>query len=377
MLPKILLVDDEKFVLSGYKRNLRNQFTVYTANSGELGLKIIKEKGPFSVVISDFKMPEMDGNKFLSKVKKISPDTVRIMLTGYADLTTTIDAVNEGNIFRLLTKPCTIEKLVSSINAGVKQYNLITNEHELLEKTFKGSIKLLTDILSTVNPTAFSRASRFQKFIPQISNLLHLENKWELEIASLLSQIGLVILPSEISEKKYSAQPLTKEQEKLFSTHPSVGKSLIENIPRLENIADAIYYQLHPFKPNNKSNTKSGDSLPIISRILKVLNDFDTHVIAGDSFEDAFKKLKLNSNNYDPDVLVALDITISGIYEGLSLETVKIEDVQPGVIVASDIKNKSGIVLVTKGMEITGMLKSKLLNYAKLNNIDNEIKILK
>jgi response regulator RpfG family c-di-GMP phosphodiesterase len=377
MLPKILLVDDEEFVLSGYKRNLRNQFIVYTANSGELGLKILKEKGPFSVVISDFKMPEMNGNIFLSRVKELSPDTVRIMLTGYADLSTTIDAVNEGNIFRLLTKPCTIEKLVSSINDGVKQYNLVTTEHVLLEKTFKGSIKLLTEILSTVNPIAFSRASRFQKFIPQISNLLHLENKWELEIASLLSQIGLVILPPEISEKKYSDEPLTEEQEKLFNTHPAVGKSLLENIPRLEKIAEAIYYQLYPYKEDKKTNDKTGNSLPIISRILKVLNDFDTYVTAGNSLEDAFKKLKLNGNNYDPDVLVALDVTISGIYEGLTLETIEIEDVQPGVIVASDIKNKSGTVLVTKGMEITGMLKSKLLNYVKLCNIDSKIKILR
>ena len=377
MLPKILLVDDEEFVLSGYKRNLRNQFTVYTANSGKAGLKIIKEKGPFSVVVSDFKMPEMNGNKFLSNVKKLSPDTVRIMLTGYADLSTTIDAVNEGNIFRLLTKPCTTEKLISSINDGIKQYNLVTTEHVLLQKTFKGSIKLLTDILSTVNPIAFSRASRFQKFIPQISNLLHLENKWELEIASLLSQIGLVILPPEVSEKKYSDEPLTEEQEKLFNTHPVVGKSLLENIPRLEKIAEAIYYQLYPFKNKKDPKAKCGTALPIISRILKVLNDFDTYVTTGDSFEDAFKKLKLKPDDYDPDVLVALDVTISGIYEGLTLETVNIEDVQPGVIVASDIKNKNGTVLITKGMEITEMLKSKLLNYVKLCNIDNKIKILR
>ncbi len=377
MTPKILFVDDEDLVLSGYKRNLRNHFTIYTAKSGELGLKIIKEKGPFPVVVSDFKMPEMNGNIFLSKVKTISPDTIRIMLTGYADLPTTIDAVNEGNIFRLLTKPCPLEKLVASINEGIKQYNLVTAEHELLEKTFKGSIKLLTEILSTVNPTAFSRASRFQKFIPQISNLLHIENKWELEVASLLSQIGLVILPTEIVEKKYSNEPLPKEQEKLFLTHPNVGKALLENIPRLKNISEAIYYQLHPYKNLEKNREKSGKDLPVISRILKVLNDFDTYTTAGNSFEETITLMKKDEYNYDPDVLVALDVTISGIYEGLSLETVEIQSLQPGVIIASDIKSKNGAVLVTKGMEVTEILKSKLLNYVNLSSIDSKIKILR
>ncbi len=191
MLPKILLVDDEEHVLSGYKRNLRNNFDVETADSGQLGLKKVKNEGPFAVVISDFKMPEMNGNQFLKGVKTIAPDTVRMMLTGYADLSSTIDAVNDGNIFRLLTKPCPLEKLIASINDGVRQYDLISTEKTLLDKTLKGTIKMLIEILSVVNPIAFSRASRFQKFVPQISNLLNIKNVWELEIATLLSQIGL------------------------------------------------------------------------------------------------------------------------------------------------------------------------------------------
>jgi len=377
MTPKILLVDDEENVLSGYRRNLRNHFTVSVANSGKLGLQKIKEEGPFAVVVSDFKMPELNGNQFLANVREINPDTVRIMLTGYADLSTTIDAVNEGNIFRLLTKPCSIEKLVSSIKNGVTQYNLVTAEKVLLEKTFKGSIKILTDILSTVSPTAFSRASRIQKFIPQLCNLLKIEDKWELEIASLLSQIGLVILPPEILEKKYAAEPLSEEQEVLFNSHPGVGKLLLSNIPRLENIADAISFQLHPFKSDKDDSAKSGDSLPVISRVLKVLNDFDTFATINDSFEDACDKLKETPDLYDPNVIVALDITIDGIYDGLKLETVNVVALPLGVIIAHDIKNRNGIILVTKGMEVTEILKSKLVNYAKLYQIESTIKILK
>lgn len=374
--PKILFVDDEEHILSGYKRNLRAHFDVYTANSGNAGISEIHKNGPFSVVISDFKMPEMNGNQFLSHVREIAPDTVRMMLTGYADLPTTIDAVNKGNIFRLLTKPCPLENLISTINDGIKQYNLIISERELLNKTLKGSVKVLVDILSTVNPTAFSRASRFQKFVPSICNLLGISNKWELEISILLSQIGLVTLPSEILEKKYSGETLDPEQENIFNMHPSVGKKLLYNIPRLENVADAIFYQFHPYV-NDNDEEKSGEELPLVSRILFVLNHYDTYTTAGLSPEEAFHKLRENESLYDPNVLIALDATIAGVYSNLKLLTVKISDLEIGVVAATDIKDKFDQVLITKGAEITDMIKMKLLNFVKLGQLDDEIKILK
>jgi response regulator RpfG family c-di-GMP phosphodiesterase len=379
MLSKILLVDDEEHVLSGYTRNLRSHFEVYTAEGGQKGLAAIKKDGPFEVVISDFKMPEMNGNQFLSQVRNFNQDTVRMMLTGYADLPTTIDAVNEGNIFRLLTKPCSSEKLIATIKEGVKQYKLVTAEKELLNKTLKGTIKVLIDILATVNPTAFSRVSRFQKFVNPICNLLNITNRWEIEVSVLLSQIGLVTMPPELLEKKYSGQSVPEDQEAVFNTHPSVGKALIANIPRLENIAEAVNYQFHSFTPssNPDHNIKSGEALPLISRILKVLNSFDTYVTAGSSFEEAYDKLKETEKEFDPNVLIALDATIAGVYDNLRLFSQNIKDVEPGVVCASDIKDKNKQVLVTKGAEITQMLKMKLINYAKLGHIDEEIKILK
>ncbi|MBK8944139.1 MAG: response regulator [Ignavibacteriae bacterium] len=376
MNPKILLVDDEEHVLAGYRRTLRSHFEIFTSTSGKLALSTLKQEGPFAVVVSDYKMPEMNGNKFLSLVKDFAPDSVRIMLTGFADLSTTMEAVNEGNIFRLLTKPCSVDKLLSSINDGVKQFNLINAEKELLEKTLKGTIKILIDILSTVNPVAFSRVSRFQKFIPQISSLLNIENKWEVEVSSLLSQIGLVTMPPEILEKKFKGENLEVELENIFNQHPQIAKSFLKNIPRLENITESIYYQFHPFKNENK-NEVCEEKLPIASRILYVLNKFDSYVTTGLSFEDAYDELKKNEDEFDPNVLIALDAAIAGIYQNLKLVSTTIEDVEPGVVAAADIIDKNGFVLITKGAEITNMMKLKLLNYNKLGNVKKEIKVLK
>lgn len=378
MNPKILLVDDEEHVLSGYRRNLRSHFKIYIASSGKAGLELIEKEGPFSVVVSDFKMPEMNGNQFLHKVKKIAPETVRIMLTGFADLQTTIDAVNDGNIFRLLTKPCPTERLLTSLNDAVKQYNLINAEKILLDQTLKGSIKVLIDILASVNPTAFSRTSRFQKYIPQICSLLNIQNVWELEVAVLLSQIGLVVFPSEILERKFRGETLEENLEDLFYSHPDVGKSLLLNIPHLDTVAKVISYQFNSYSDSYK-NTDGiiGEKIPLNSRILRVLNDFDSFVSQGFSFTESFEKVKQNNIDYDPNVIIALDAALAGIYDNLKLYTVNIEDVQIGVVAAADIVDKNGLVLVTRGSEITNLLKMKLLNYCKYGNMRKEIKILK
>jgi len=376
MNSKILLVDDDENVLAGYKRNLRNHFEIFTANSGKFGISTIHKEGPFAVVVSDFKMPEMNGTQFLSHVKDLNPETVRIMLTGYADLSTTIDAVNEGYIFRLLTKPCSSDKLLATLKDGVKQYKLINAEKELLDKTLKGTIKMLVDILSTVNPTAFSRVSRFQKFIPQIVDLLNIENRWEVEIASLLSQIGLVTMPAELLERKFKGEILEANLEEIFNQHPKVGKSLLINIPRLENIAEIIFYQFYPYN-NEVKGEKSGDNLPIASRILYTLNKFDNFVSAGFSYQEAYQELRKTEEKFDPNILIALDATIAGIYQNLKLLSVNIEDLEPGVVAAADIKDKNGFVLVTKGAEITQMMKLKLINYVKMGNTNREVKILK
>ncbi len=119
---RILFIDDDTNILDGFKRKLRKRFSIETAEGGEKGLDAVKRNGPFSVVVSDLKMPGMDGNRFLSQVKDLSPETARILLTGYADLRSAIEAINNGNIFRLLTKPCDTVDLIQALENGIEQY---------------------------------------------------------------------------------------------------------------------------------------------------------------------------------------------------------------------------------------------------------------
>src|SRR2546425_3295178 len=128
MTEKILCVDDEPNVLEAYQRSLRKKFQIDTAVGGEQGLAEIERQGPYAVVISDLRMPGMDGVQFLAQVRDRSPDSIRVMLTGQADMNAAIGAVNEGRIFRFLTKPCPPDILSQTLQAGLEQYRLITVE---------------------------------------------------------------------------------------------------------------------------------------------------------------------------------------------------------------------------------------------------------
>ncbi len=151
MKDKILLVDDDAMILAGLKRQLRGQFRIETALSGEEALKIIDEKGPFAVVVSDYYMPGMNGIDFLCRVKKVDPDTVRMMLTGSADMSTAIQAVNEGSIFQFHPKPCPANTLGRAIKSGIDKYRQTTDSQTRMKKV-KMSLEQASRIQQTLMP---------------------------------------------------------------------------------------------------------------------------------------------------------------------------------------------------------------------------------
>jgi len=124
MMGKILLIDDEVSVLEALKRQLHKQFHLDTALSGQEAIGILRTLGPYAVVVSDCRMPNMDGIQLLSLVRKLAPNTIRIMLTGNNDLNTAMEAVNQGEIFRFLIKPCPPETFKIALEDGMRQYQL-------------------------------------------------------------------------------------------------------------------------------------------------------------------------------------------------------------------------------------------------------------
>ena len=359
---KILLVDDEVNVLEGYKRQLRHEFDIHIAVGGEQGLLTNGVDGPFAVIVSDYRMPIMNGVEFLSKVRERSPDTVRMMLSGNADMDTAIDAVNEGSIFRFMTKPCPPEKLKKVIEDGIAQYRLVIAEHELLKNTLTGSIQVLVEMLSMVNPMAFSRASRIRKYVKHIAVKLHLSNLWQFEISALLSQIGCVTLPMEILNKYYSNNALTSDEEAMFRDHPKTGQKLLTKIPRMEQIAQIIEKQMVPYREMVKETEKM-DTVAWGAQILKTALDFDRLIYGGMLKKGAIAELRNRYEEYHPKILGALESILMD-YKGQNVKTIYVKDLQFGMIAEEDIRAMNGLLLVTSGQEITYPIIVRLRNIA-------------
>ena len=377
MTEKILAVDDDPNILSAMQRNLRRQFEIDTAQGPQEGIKHLEGRGPYAVVISDLRMPEMDGIQFLTRAKEIAPETIRMMLTGHADVEVAIDAVNEGSIFRFLTKPCPPIRLVQAFTAGLEQYRLVRVEKELLEKTLRGGIKVLSDVLALVNPSAFGRSSRVLRLVRQIAEKLNAKGKWELELAAMLSQIGCVTVPEETLANIFAGKPISQKEHSMFNAHPGVGRDLITNIPRLEGVAEAIGLQELRFDGRGGlEGAPSGVEIPLGARILKLALDFDMLVSSGLDEREAFGRIAAKGRSwYDPSVILALKeaMNVRDQYKTVNLP---IADLLSGMIFNKDVRGSSGILLIAKGQEVTPSIIARLRNYAVFAGVREPIQVM-
>ena len=376
MTGKILCVDDEASVLDAYRRGLRKQFQIETALGGEQALGMLCAQSPYAVIVSDMRMPGMDGIQFLKAVRRKAPATVRMMLTGNADQQTAVEAVNEGSIFRFLTKPCPPETLARALTAGIEQYRLVTAEKELLGKTLQGSIKVLNDVLSLTNPTAFGHASRSRRLVGQLCKELNVERAWEVEVAAMLSQIGCVTIPQDTLDKIYHRKTLTPVESEMFESHPAAGRDLVVNIPRLEGVAEIIAYQQKRFDgTGTPSDSVAGAEIPLGARLLKVALDYNTLKWTGLTEIDVTIELRQRSGWYDPEILKALEIVI-GFEEAFEIQEVKLRDLTTSMTLADDVTTEDGAMLVGKGQEVTFSMSRRLKNFARKRKVNEPIRVL-
>ncbi len=381
MSEKILLVDDEILLLDSLRRELYGQYDLDTAESGSQALEKIAAQGPYAVIITDFRMPKMDGIKLLTRVMEISPNTVRMMLTGNADLPTAIDAINKGQIFRFLSKPCSGPMLIQYLEAGLRQYQLVMAEKELLEKTLKESISMLVEVLSIVNPKAYGRSIRIQQQVAHIVRELHLGNGWQYETAASLSQLGWIIFSQKMLEKIETNQPFSAQEAIIFSKHPFVTSKLLRSIPRLELITKMILGQdrsiddlcLDPDYPE-------AYAVDLGSHILKICIDYDKLLLEGLSHDKVISRLQAMGKYYHPPVLAALSSlhSYSPQEKQRQVAAIPLKELEDGMHLVEPIKNLSGEILVKEDTYINRSILIKLLSLQPLTNgIVEPIKVMR
>lgn len=308
MSTKVLFVDDEQHILDSYVRNLDDQFEIDTASSGHLALEMIQSNKPYAVIVADMQMPEMDGVTLLNTVDKVSPNTVKMMLTGNSDQQTAIDAVNKGHVFNFMTKPCSIENLAKNVMSGIQHYKLKTAEYEIMSKTLTQSLNILFDMLEKANPEAFSRTSRIKKYTMDIAEAIKAPGRWQFSIAAMLSQLGCVQIPAETLKKINAGMLLKVPEEEVAQKHPKIASDMISTIPRMESIAQMILYQNKFFDGTGfPMDNLSGENIPLGARILKIALDFDTLIVQGKTAALAIECLKRSRGFYDPNMVYAFE----------------------------------------------------------------------
>ena len=374
-MSKILLVDDEPNLLAALQRALRKQFDIEIAVGGAAGLSVLQKNPGIAVVVSDMRMPEMNGVEFLTKVKTAAPAAVRMMLTGNADQSTAIDAINEGNIFRFLNKPCSPEKLADALNAGIRQHQLIVAERELLEGTLQGCVKVLTEILALAEPKTFDQAEVLRDNLRRLAEAMNVPNIWELEVAAMLSSIGYVTIPPEISLKTRLGRPLSSAEHDLVNRVPAIGGSLLAQIPRLDVVSRIITYQNKRFDGTGfPEDDVAGKNIPLGARMLRVLLDLIEIEAKGKNRASALELLRSRTGWYDPHILEVLSspllaATMEPAAIAKSSAQVAFQDLRIGDVLCADVLTREGLLIVVTGNRVTPALLERLRNFSRIAGI--------
>ncbi|WP_243364382.1 HD domain-containing phosphohydrolase [Fundidesulfovibrio terrae] len=366
---KILVVDDERHILDSLRRGLMRRYDLTTAEGPEEGLAALHSLGPFAVVISDLAMPGMDGVKFLAKVKDISPLSVRMMLTGHGDFESSVAAVNEGNIFRFLTKPCPVDAIIRAIDAGIEQYRLVMAEKELLRGTLRGCIKVLIDILNLVSPEAFSRGERIKRLMMHVLKRIGMANPLKYELAGMLSQIGMVAVPQEIIFKRFRGMELSPEEAQIYRMHATVASTLLSQIPRMTDVVEIVGHQIDCMNASNES------PLPESARLLNICLQYDDLDQLGVDKEAAIDNLRPQWAALAPELFKAFEETVFSD-DGYVPRFLSFKDILPGMILRQDIFDEGNTLIMAKGQEITEIARLRLSKLRESFRLPDEINVL-
>lgn len=369
---RVLLVDDEPAVLEGLELQLGRRYEVHLCSSPLTALTMIETMAPFAIVLSDMRMPVMDGAQLLRELRLRQPQGVRMLLSGYADVSSAIAAVNDGGVFRFLTKPCPPPQLLAAFEAAASQYRLQTAERDLLEQTLRGAVKALAEVLGVVDPAGHGSALRVQRLVLELAQELRFTFGWPLEVAALLSSIGMVSLPAEILQRLHAGEIPLPEEAAMLVRLPKIADRLLAAIPRLEP-ARAILLVRHglslPDDWRHRFDADTLDQIRTAAAILRICTEFDSLLTHGYGIAEAIGVLRSRPAPADP----KLDMKLIDAVECLracdqsrvSIRQLPVAMLKPGMIVAGDLCTTAGQLLVTRGFEITESFLARLTNFSK------------
>jgi CheY-like chemotaxis protein len=356
---RVLCVDDERQVLEGVALHLRHGYEVLTATSGRDALEMVRGKGPFEVVLTDMQMPGMDGAELLSRTRELAPDTTRMLLTGHAGVEAAIDAVNRGQIFRFLTKPCPRETLLAAFEAASRQYRLVGAERVLLEQTLVGCIKALSDVLSITSPRVFGKATRVRQHAIELVQHSRSGNRWVVEAAAVLAQLGYVAVPDEIVEKQQAGGRLSAEEQAMLDRTAALTESVLANIPRLELVRQVIA----ACAPSTGLSRKTPPAVAAEVSVLRIATDFEELVDNGVSLQMALDTMRGRRQGYDNELLETFAALKNAAASTADVREIPVAGLREGMVLVDDVRTTGGVLLVARGFVVTSAFIARARNF--------------
>lgn len=406
----VLAVDDEPNIVSALRRTLRSKgFTVHTALGGAEGLKVL-EAQPVDAIISDMRMPEMNGAQFLQAARARLPEAVRILLTGYADITSTIEAVNHGEIFRYLSKPWDDDVLLSTLHDGLERKRLArerdalialtrqqndqlqahaeqleqrvlertrelqkaTDEvkaaHERISADFKGTVKMLSGLLER-RPGLGGSARRVAENVRRLGPRVGLagEALQDAIYAALLEDLGKVGFAQDWLETPLNA--LQGRDRVEFMKHPLHGEGYLMALPSLRGAGLVLRHLYERWDGKGVPNELEGEAIPLGARVLRAASEYErlrAGVIERRSFshEDACTWLRNGSGSrFDPTVSRTFIEVLAEAAESAPERAMTVADLQPGMVLAQDLTAGSGVLLLSKEHQLDEGMIARLVAF--------------
>lgn len=302
--PRLLCVDDEPNVLDGLKRILRHRYQVTCAKGGTSAIEVLRNNGPFAVMMADLLMPGMNGVALLEQARGLAPDTIRILLTGQADLPAAIDAVNQGNVFRFLTKPCSSGDLFQALDESIEQYRLVNAERVL---QFTETMMASLDARDCYTAAHSNRVS-FSAVVTAEAMGISPAQVEIIRIGAKVHDIGKIGIPDAVLRKPGK---LTEEELDVMRLHPQIGKRILERVDRFHDYLPIVELHHENYDGSGYPYGLKRDQVPREVRIVHVADVFDA-VTSGRTYrpslseDQALKLLQVGSGRlFDPVVVEA------------------------------------------------------------------------
>lgn len=359
----ILCVDDEPHVLAGLSLNLGRRYHVQTATSGAAALDLLRQSPQIAVIVSDMRMPGMDGATFLRLSLGVAPAAMRVLLTGQADLASAIEAVNEGKLFRFLTKPCPTPTMVATIDAAAEQVRLVEAERVLLEQTLHGSVQVLTDVLALTSPAAFGRANRLRRLAADLAARTGLEGRWQLEVAAMLSQLGAITLAADTLDRLQRGEPLADADRRLVERSHEVTERLLAHIPRLEGVRAILRAAASGGGAGAGVTERERQEIERAAKLFRIVVDYDALEAEGVPTARALDTLRGRAGRYDAAALDALAGACGGRGPAEDVRELPLAGLRTGMVLAEDVRSTTGVLLAARGYEITASFVERVANF--------------